>query len=296
MLAACTAAGLPAPDVVTTKPYPIELPYREGPGGLVLLKGDINGRGRHEFILDTGAPVTVVLDGPRTARLGFDTSRARPLGDPKDPATPTGIVAFGNAIDFDGVQVKALGVVVVPRRTLPCPERFDAVDFDAVVGADLFRTFVVEIDPATKRVRLHDPAAWRAPANAASVPLTFRSGHPYLQAPLRVAGGVVGNADLHFDTGQNRAITLHAGTDALIAFPPAGEATRLCGVSGVREARRGPPAALVAGDVALTDPSPTYFSTDALTPDRKHGSVGIALFQGRRIAIDYPGKRLVLLD
>lgn len=296
LCAGCTVTGLPAPEVVTAKPYPIALPYREGPGGLVLLKGDINGKGRHEFILDTGAPVTVILDGPRTAKLGFDTSNARPLGDPNDAATPTGIVALGNAVDFDGVQLKALAAVVVPRRTLPCQERFDAVDFDAVVGADLFRSFVVDIDPGEKRVTLHDPKTWQPPRGATAMPLVFRAGHPYLQAPVQVANGVLRAADLHLDTGQNRAITLHAGTDPLIAFPADGAPSTLCGVSGAREARRGPPAAVLAGSITLTDASPTYFAAGSMNPDRKHGSIGIALFQGRRIAVDYPGRRLVLFS
>ena len=296
LVAGCTSTGLPLPQVTTTRALPIEMPYREGPGGLVLISGRINGKTRHDFILDTGAPVTVFLDGPKTAALGFDTSKARPLGDPNVSATPIGVVAFGNRVDFEGVALTSLGAVVVPRRTLPCQERFDAVGFDGVVGADLFRSFIVEIDTPAKRVRLHDPGAWQAPASAPSVPMVFRSGHPYLQVPVRVEAGVVQNADMHLDTGQNRGITLVAGSDPAIAYPADGTPATLCGASKARAARRGPQAAIVAGSVALSDASPTYFAANEALPDQKHGSVGISLFQGRRIAIDYAGKRLVILE
>ena len=41
----------------------------------------------------------------------------------------------------------------------------------------LVRHFVVEVDPSARRVRLHDPAAWRVPAGATVVPLVFVDGH-----------------------------------------------------------------------------------------------------------------------
>lgn len=81
--------GFPPPEITAPRAA-IELPYREGPGGLVLLKGRVNDKADVDFILDTGAPVTVLIDGARTAGLGLDTSNAAPLGDPKDPASPGG--------------------------------------------------------------------------------------------------------------------------------------------------------------------------------------------------------------
>lgn len=293
---ACTVTGLPAPDLDVSRPLPLEWSYREGPNGLVLLSGRVNGKSRHDFILDTGAPVTVLIDGPRTAALGFDTSKARPLGDPNVPATPTGIVAFDNTVEFEGVALRRLAAVVIPKRSMPCPERFESIGFDGVVGADLFRSFVVEFDTRARRVRLHEPKAWVAPANAPVLPLVFRAGHPYLQAALRLPGGTIEKADLHFDTGQNRAITLNAGSDAAIAMPVEGARVTICGASGTREARTGPEASLAFGDRMLTDATPTYFAPGARLPDQRHGSIGIGLFQGRRFAVDYPGRRVVLLD
>ena len=286
----------PAPQVAVAKPWPIEWPYREGPGGLVLLKARVNGRTTHELMLDTGAPVTVLFDGPRTASLGFDTSKARHLGDPRESASPVGVIVRDNVLAFEGVELRGLSMVVIPRHTLGSAERFEAVGFDGGIGADLFNRYVVEIDGAAKVVRLHDPLAWKPPAGAATIPFVIRDRHPFLQVRLQLPGGVVENADLHFDTGQNRGITLNAGADPLIEYPLDGKPTRVWGVSAAREAHLGPPAALFVGSTRLLDPAPTYFPRGAALGGHRHGSVGITLFQGRRIAIDYTSRRLVLLD
>jgi hypothetical protein len=71
LLAACdvsrTLMGFRDPVIAVANPAePVTLTFREGPGGLVLLRGKVNGVVDAEFILDTGAPVTVLLDGPKT--------------------------------------------------------------------------------------------------------------------------------------------------------------------------------------------------------------------------------------
>jgi hypothetical protein len=165
-----------------------------------------------------------------------------------------------------------------------------------VIGADLFQRFVVEIDTRAKKVRLHPPDTWRLPGGSGVAPLALRGGHAYLQAPVRFASGGF-DADLHFDTGMSRGIALNAGSDAAVVFPAEGKPRKACLVNGEREERIGPRAVVTLAGRELVDEGPSY-APPHLEPIavQKHGSVGIGLFRGRRIAIDYPGKRLVLLD
>jgi hypothetical protein len=287
--------GFPTPTITTARPGPVELPYREGPGGLVLLAGRVNERADVEFILDTGAPVTVLIDGARTAALGLDTRKARPLGDPKDPASPVGVIQPGFAIRFGEVSVSGLTAVVVPQHTLPCPEKFEAVGFGGVIGADLFRRFVVEVDTVARKVKLHEPSAWQPPAGAAATTITFRDGHPYFHLPVRLASGKSVDAELHFDIGMNRGLSLNAGSHPDLLFPADGKVLKKCLVNGIREDRQGPRATLALGSRELADEGPSFAPPGQVIADQKHGSVGIGLFRGQRFAIDYPGKRFLLL-
>jgi len=77
LLSGCEAiallTGFPEPKVSTRVPLPIELAYRAGRDGLVILTGRVDDKASVDFVLDTGAPVTVLIDNEHTAALGFDT-------------------------------------------------------------------------------------------------------------------------------------------------------------------------------------------------------------------------------
>lgn len=289
-----TLMGFPEPTVTVQGTAPVELAYREGKGGLVILRGRVNGRADVEFILDTGAPVTVFIDGPRTAALGLDSTGARPLGDPSNPATPTGVIARGFAIDFERVAYSGLSAVVIPEKSLPCRERFDALGFGGVIGTDLFRRFVVEIDTGAKIVRLHEPASWRVPEGATILPLTFRGRHPFVETMLSLEGGKEIASRMNLDTGANRALTLVAGSHPALEMPAQGEVRKSCYVNGIQEERVGAPMAVTLGGQRIPVEQPVYTQVPNVVDATRSGTLGVTLFQGRRLIIDYPGSRVIL--
>ena len=285
--------GFPQPVVqLTGTAIPVELDYREAKGGLVLLRGRVNGRADVDFILDTGAPVTVLLDGPRTAALGLDSSRARPLGDPDNPATPVGDIQDGFHLAFGGLGLAKLTAVVVPERTLPCREKFEEIAFGGVIGADLFRRFVVEIDPVARRVRLHDPKAWQAPPGAVAVPVAFEGGHPFVEASVTLPDGRTIASRMNLDIGMNRALVLAVGSHPAIAMPAEGKPRKSCYVNGVREEREGPAVAVTLGDARIEVAAPVYSASPNAVDGKPTGTIGVGFFAGRRLVVDYPGRRL----
>lgn len=293
-LLALAGCGFREPKVEVAGALPIELAYREARGGIIVLTGRVNGRADVDFILDTGAPVSVFLDGPRTAALGFDTSGARPLGDPSNPATPVGIIQPGMDIRFGALAFSELTAVVVPERTLPCRERFEEIGFAGVMGADLFKRFVVEIDSATKRVRLHDPKSWQPGHGSSVVPISFRDGHPHVDVKVRLPSGVEVAESMNLDLGMNRGLTLVAGSHPAVSMPAEGAVKKSCFVNGTREERAGAPVDVWLGSASFAVAAPIYSEFPNAVGGRRNGSVGVSLFLGRRIAIDYPGRRLAI--
>lgn len=291
---AATLMGFPEPAVSVQGATPVEFAYREGPGGLVILRGRVNDRADVDFILDTGAPVTVLIDGPRTAALGLDTTGAKPLGDASNPATPTGVIGKGFTIAFGPVTYAGLSAVLVPEKSMPCREKFDAVGFGGVIGADLFRRFVVEIDPAAKLVRLHEPGSWRVPPGAAVLPIAFHGRHPFVETTLTLAGGQEIASRMNLDTGMNRALTVAVGSHPAIAMPARGEARKSCLVNGVREERVGPPVTVTVGEARIAVEAPVYSDAPNAVDGSRTGTLGAAFFRGRRLIIDYPGSRVIL--
>lgn len=303
--------GFTTPDVrATFDGAPIELTFREGPGGLVILKGKINGGGTYDFILDTGAPVSVLIDGPATRALNLDTSKSTKLGPADNPATPFGVITPGFTFDFGKVTVSNLTAVVIPSHTMPCPERMEEVNFQGVIGADLFKHFVVEIDHARGRVRLFDPKHWNAPeakAGVAVLPLTFRSGHIYTDLTVNLAHGTAPTpapvpVHLHIDTGKSRALSLVVGSKPEIRMPEKGEAETACYVAGKTKKVKGEPVHLTMGQgqgpasLEARDVSVTYDEADSIELGARHGAIGIAFLKRYVTTFDYAGKRMVLVE
>ena len=287
--------GFPTPKVSAQWPAsgPIEIPFRTGPGGLVLIRGTVNGRAELDFILDTGAPVSVLLNGPPAKALALDTRNARKLGDADNPATPVGVITSGFNFDFSSVQLSELTAVVIEADTLPCPERYAAIGFNGVVGADLFKHFVVQVDHHSQTLRLYRPGTMPSSPNANVLPLVFDDGHAYIDAATSIAGAKV-PLHLHVDTGKNIALTLIAGTRPELVMPAAGATRVQCLVQGRVEARSGPPIQLQLASMNVAVPTPYYQSSSRTMSRFHHGAIGVDLLREFVFAVDYPAARLVL--
>ena len=296
LLAACDLRyalfGFPAPTYSVASGTPIELPYREG-GGLLVVEGTVNGT-RVDFVLDTGAPVTVLVNGPRLAPLALDTTKARKLGPADNPAVPVGIIQPGFTLAFAGLTLSELTAVVVEGASMPCRERFEAANFQGVIGADVMRRFIVEVDPAQRRVRLHEPARWTPAATIGTLPLEFSGGLPFTQAELRDGSHAV-PLRLLVDTGSNDTLSLIAGSRPELKLPPQAQPRESCYVAGTRKTWRGAPLDLAFGDALAAQVPTSYEDGDSVMRGERHGSVGIGLLKRYVFAIDYPGKRIVLL-
>lgn len=293
--------GFPQPEVTTRWPASgvIELPFRAGPGGLVLVRGRVNDRAEVDFILDTGAPVSLLLNGPDATRaLALDTRNARKLGPSDNPASPVGVIAPDFTFDFGAVRLAGLSVVVMDDAQLPCPERFKAIDFSGVIGADLFKRFRIEVDHGAQRVRLHPPGAWQPGAQAARLPLHFHDGHVYIDAGLRLQNGGRGEAvaplRLHLDTGKSTGLALIAGSRPELVMPAEGAVQRACLVAGTLESRVGAPVELEFGALRTTIAAPLYEAPNRLLAAHRHGAIGIEVLSRYRFTVDYPGRQLVL--
>ena len=295
ILAVLLAAGctFPQPVVTMSGQGPVELPFRVAADGLVLLQGRVNGAHDVEFILDTGAPVTVLIDNARTRALGLDTSGARRLGG-DDPASPTGVIRGGYSIAFGRVALTELTAVVIPGASLPCPERFDAIGFGGVVGADLFRRFVVEIDWSRRIVRLHEPGPWIPSAGMRPVPIVFESGHPYVHSTIHLPDGRSVPTRLHLDTGMNLGLSLATAKGGPFEAPADGRERSACFVSARTTAVEGPPVAIELEGVRLAGVTPVYAPAEGASSTRRTGALGAAALSRHPLVVDYPRRLLYI--
>lgn len=115
----------------------------------------------------SGAPEDVVFPatiGRAVVKLRLDAARSGPVLLSPEMASKTGAAFMRDVFGRDvaaGVPL-AIGALSYPgvhveRSASPI------AGADAVVGATLFRETIVELDPASRRIRFHDPAVWPIP-------------------------------------------------------------------------------------------------------------------------------------
>jgi predicted aspartyl protease len=260
-------------------------------GSSLFIKVKVNGIGPRWFVLDTGALRSVV-----------DASVARELR--LETAGP--LMARGAAGRVEATALRHVTIETGPAR-LP-DLTATALDLtgiaetigrrvDGIVGSDLFRRFVVEIDFDQRELTLHEPAGWTPRPGAEVLPLTFLDEHPYVHASVRLPGGAEIAGDFVIDTGSSVPLILSpsiiAGQGLRSSLPPLlGAAGRAVG--GALSIPLGRAESLSLGRFKLDRPITGFPSQGMFGREDKAGNIGNAVLRRFRAAFDYARNRVSL--
>lgn len=299
-LAAALHAGraLPPAAVPSALPDPrpgdasVSFPFEEDDGH-ILVRGRIQGSGPLWLILDSGATGSLI-----------DSAQARALGltltERFQVAGAAGVVdAFAvsdASIHLPGVELRNQELTALPLGFLASGKGRTVA---ALLGADVFRRFVVEIDYAAERLHFHDPARYRPGAGAEVLPLTVVEDHPYVRAQLVLPGGRIVEGDFAVDTGSGFTVMLAAPFAARGKVVEAMDRTigaKAQGVGGEILLAIGRLQGMRLGRFLMTDPVavfPQNFGGEVAARG-KAGNIGAGLLRRFRVTFDYPHGRLIL--
>jgi predicted aspartyl protease len=246
----------------------------------------LNGR-TFSMLVDTGAANVMT---PTTARrLGL-----RPVGD----ARVWGSGEFSEAAAFTRVNAMAVGGVqlrnqlfaVVPLEQL---SEIEGVPFHGMIGYELFKRFIGEIDYGARTLSLTDTAVWSPAAASVAVPFVFNGTVPEVEGDI---DGIPASFDI--DTGSRMSVGLHSpfvlrhGLRA--RFRPSIETVTGWGLGGpsrgtvarVKRLRLGP---IAVNDVVVDMSRQTQGVLSHAVPA---GNIGSGLLRRFTITLDYPRQRI----
>ena len=153
------------------------------------------------FILDTGASSTVI-DQAEAARLNLKTTSG------------TDVTTGGGSVQSTEVRDVFIDVgrLKLPKSTMVAIDLAPLASglgqpISGILGYDVFKQFVVQIDYARKTVAFHTPARYSAPTGAEVLPITIRDQVPFVSSEILGASGSTA-INLVLDTGQTSALTL----------------------------------------------------------------------------------------
>ena len=168
-------------------------------GQLMLVEVSIDKSPPAWFVVDSGASHTVF--DPRFAEeLGLRTESAPPT-----TGTGTGEVAKSHTrpvvMTLNGVKVDVPQPWVIDLSKTPLPP-----SVRGLVGAELFKSYVVKMDPVQATFSIYDSASYRHEEGGESIPLLVEGDKLFLEAALEVPAGQTVTHKLRIDTGSESSV------------------------------------------------------------------------------------------
>lgn len=267
---------------------------------LILVKTWLNGKGPFTFILDTGLNTSLITDPRLRQELSLKVGgRFLVAGaGEENPLEAFQIPAVAVRLE-DGVEAPALSFLMLSDDVLNL-SGYVGTPVHGLLGADVFRSFVVEVNPVAEVLTLRAPATYRAPRGRrwARIPLDMEGRKSYLTVPVQLNDTLRMPVKLVLDTGAGHALSLETTSDARLQLPEKrlraqlgrglnGNINGYLGrVAGLELGRYRVPALLTsfpdAADVALRVDVP------------RNGNLGFELLKRFTVVIDYAHNQLLL--
>ena len=267
---------------------------------LLVVSFMLNGVGPLNFVLDSGVGMTILTD-PNVA------DSLKLLRGPSYRVVGAGGESTGLlANEIAGVRLSA-GPVVAPNLTLLILSQdvlnlsgYVGMPIHGILGSELFRSFVVSVEPEAFRLVLTEPSRYRPPRGRrwARLPLTIIAHKAYLNLPVQVTDSLALPLRLVLDTGAGHALSLEAGSAPHLVVPRQRLRTDLGrGLTGFIRGYLGRVSALQLGRYRLpavltSFPDSNQVHARATVP--RNGNIGFELLKRFTMVIDYPHERLLL--
>jgi hypothetical protein len=264
-----------------------EVPVERAPAGFLLVQPEIDGRADGRFVFDTGAGANVITP-QAAARLGLSSIGSSWLG----------LAAGASASAVREAGAMRLGPLTIERPAFVemdlSPISAAGVEIAGILGYDVLRRAIVEIEVAAPRLAILDPAA---PPDLGSAwqPIAIYGNHVYVRARFEGHEGW-----FRLDTGAPQVPVIFNGPAvADFSLLDGRETTRQSiGVpGGTMEVAMGQVQGLeLAGHVF--DTLPAIFPTESVGAfaDRETlGNLGLECLRPFRVIFDYERKRAAFL-
>ncbi|TYA92278.1 pepsin/retropepsin-like aspartic protease family protein [Seonamhaeicola marinus] len=284
--------------MVNTLESPVTLPY-EMVNGLIVIKLQINNSKPLNFVLDTGAPITCILESDRA--IGFQD----PLSAHDEISSHTETYMEKPVKFIDGLHLKLNNSIFLKNLSLGLwpPELFfkhssyNNVPYDGIIGYDLLKFLVLEVNQEHKTLTLYNPKKDLPKNDWAYSDLEFINNKPYCNINLRIKPEDEKiPLKVHFDLGNMNYMWVKTNPSKNIIVPVKRK-EQVIGMGIDGKPMTGTSWPIHSLEIAgLTNWAvPTRFSSTGHSRDKnREGHIGLKELERFNLLIDYNNKRLGL--
>ena len=175
-------------------------------GSHIFIDVRINESAPMHFIFDTGAASTVISQH-RAKKLKLSSDGFTPVRSKKGPSLA--YYSGSNRLWMGALALEKVRVVHLPLDHL---EQVLEKNVDGIIGHDLLKHYVVQINYDTQTIELFDPALFTPPPGYHPYPFEIISGRPYIEGTLTLNDGDTLSGRFQLDNGSGSSITLYSPT------------------------------------------------------------------------------------
>jgi hypothetical protein len=261
-------------------------------GNLILVQVRVNNSDSLRFILDTGAD-TSVIDAQRAKALRLKSQGKIVASGAAGSAEAT--LTKGISVSLSGVELLDQTIYVLPLESLSALGR----KIDGVLGNDVLKEFVVEIDYSDGTINLYEPRSYRYSGAGTVIPLMMAEGLLFVRAIITPQGRAPIEAKFEIDSGSTGAILLNTPfvqSHNLLATVPKTIETKTGGVGGTAKMLIGRVSRVTLGRLVIERPI-THFSqaTQGDYASLKYdGLIGDQILRRFKVTVDYSRHQMIL--
>ena len=266
---------------------------------LIIIPIEVNGA-KLSFILDSGVSKPILFnvsdqDSIQLRNVSEITIRGLGDGDPiKALSSKDNFFKLEEIRNFNQLLYVVLDKDMNFSPTLGIP-------IHGIIGYDLFRDFVVEINYGSEYIKFHDPEFYKEKENKKSqkLPLFIRRNKAYIEGNIGLNTAKDVPVKLLIDTGSSDAVWLFKDEEKGLGIPEQNYQDFLGqGLNGSIYGKRTKVNRINLGEFALKDakaafPDMETFSSSVVIGNR-NGSIGGAILKRFNIIFNYPAKEITL--
>ncbi|WP_423129737.1 aspartyl protease family protein [Gaoshiqia sp. Z1-71] len=267
---------------------------------LIIIPVMINDSDTLNFILDTGVRIPIITELPYVNKLNLNFLQPVTVSGLGEGESLTAYRSGNNTLKIGG------GLVSFNQEVhMVISENFQisqilGLPVHGLIGFNLFKDFVVEIDYDAHKLTVSKPDYYRSRVNNRDIvmPLHFEHNKPYVRTTIMTDKHEEVPVKLLVDTGASDAIWLSTNSDERISLPENHIETFLGrGLNGNLYGKKGRIGGIWVGPLVLYEPIvafPDAGLVDQIITDDRNGTLGAEILRRFYVTIDYPGNQIKL--
>ncbi len=267
---------------------------------LIIIPLLINNSDSLYFILDTGLNISILTELSMGDSLALNYTKQVKLEGLGEGESIDALHSYGNTFQISGVRGDFQHLYIILQNVFNLSSML-GTRVHGLIGYNLFKDFIVEIDYEKNKLTLHSPETYkmRAKKHSITIPIILDKTKPYIYATIVQEDGIRVRVKLLLDTGASHALWLDVNSDPDLKKPEFVRSSYLgTGLNGEINGEIGRIYGLEINDFHFKEPIVVFPDSSsaavAFGVDGRNGSLGNEILRRFNQVIDYTHNQITL--